>query len=226
MMTQRPHYHGHRSRLREKLLKEPTQLADYEVLELLLGMVLTRQDTKPLAKELLARLGTVRGVLEARPQDLLAVEGVGSGVVAYWALLAEVRARFVEASVRERVVFSSPRVVADMALARLGGCATEEFWVALVDNKSKLLAWERLSQGTVDQSPVYPREILSLALAHKARGVVLVHNHPGGDPRPSAQDLEITARIVRAAKELDILVHDHIIVAGGIFFSFKAQDKL
>jgi DNA repair protein radc len=219
--TPPPHYLGHRQRLREKLTAEPKSLADYELLELLLGQVLPRRDTKPLAKELVARFGTLRGVLTARPEALLQVEGFGESLAGHWALLAELFARLGEAPVREKQVFTGPEVVAEAARARIGHLAVEEFWVALVDNKNRLMAWERVGKGTVDETPVYPREVLALALKHQASGVILAHNHPGGDPQPSIQDRDLTRRIAASARELGLRVLDHLIVAEKGHFSFQ-----
>ncbi len=219
----KPHYHGHRQRLRERMEENARGLADYELLELLLGYVLTRQDTKPLAKELLARFKTLRGVFGAGREELKSVPGFGPGLESFLKLWRELWARLHEAPVRERVVMTSPEAVAELAMARLGANRSEEFWVALLDNKNRLLAFERVSSGTVDQAPVYPREVLAKALAHEAAAMVLVHNHPGGDPRPSSQDLELTRRLVRAGTDLGVRVLDHVIVAESGYYSF--QDK-
>lgn len=225
-MSQRPHYHGHRERLRLRLLKDPSHLADYEILELILAQALPRRDTKPLAKELLSRFGTLRSVFSAPEEELLAVEGFGPGLAAFWKLLHEFRARYNEAPVMEREVFNSPRIVAEAAMARLGAETSEEIWLALVDTKNRLIAWERVAKGTVDQAPVYPREVLEPAIRHKASGLVLVHNHPGGDPTPSDQDVHLTQRIKRAAKELGIRLLDHVIVSEDDYFSFQSEDML
>ena len=217
---------GHRKRLRERLLQNSRRLADYEILELVLGYVLVRRDTKPLAKELLARFKTLRGVFTARPEELRKVEGFGPGLETFWVLWREFAARLKEDPVRERAVLNSPQEVADLAMARLGGIAEEEFWMFLVDNKNRLLGWEQVSRGTVDQAPVYVREVLALALANKASGIILVHNHPGGDTRPSGHDLELTKRLVRAAKDMGIRVLDHLVVAENSYFSFQAEGML
>jgi len=224
--TPPPHYLGHRQRLREKLHSEPKALADYELLELLLGQVLPRRDTKPLAKELLAAFGTLRGVLFARPEELCAHKGFGEALLGHWALLREVFARLNEAPVRERQVFSGPEVVAEAARARIGHLRVEEFWVALVDNKNRLMAWERVGRGTVDETTVYPREVLALALAHQASGVILAHNHPGGDPAPSTADRELTRRIAQAAQNLGLRVLDHLVVTETRHFSFQEAGLL
>jgi DNA repair protein RadC len=223
---ERPHYLGHRRRLKDRLMENPRALADYEVLELLLGYVTVRRDTKPLAKELVTRFGSLRGALLARMGELRDTPGLGPGVVEFLTLWREAWARFHEQPLRERTVFSSPDLVAEAAKARIGAAEHEEFWMALVDNKNRVIGWEQVSKGTVDQAAVYPREVLAAALARKASGIVLVHNHPGSDPRPSLQDVEFTRRIKQAARELDIRVLDHLVVTESRFFSFQAEGML
>lgn len=225
-MSDKPHYHGHRERLRERLAREPRSLADYEILELLLSHVVRRGDTKPLAKELLAIFGTLRGVFEAQEAELLDVPGFGPALAGFWALWRETWSRLHEAPLRERAVLSGPEEVAALAKARLGPSRTEEFWLALLDSKNRLLAWERLSRGTVDRTPVYPREVLALALKHQAAGVILVHNHPGGDPKPSSDDIETTRRIARVALEMGLRLLDHLVVAESGWYSFQQQGML
>jgi len=217
----RPHYLGHRSRLKDRLRQDSRALADYEILELLLGYANPRRDNKPLAKELLTRFGSLRGVYQAREADLAGMDGVGEGMLAFWALWREFLARLGEQDVHERVLVDDAKVVADLARERVGNLASEEFWVLLLDNANRVLGWERVSQGTVDQTPVYPREILALALARQAAGVIMVHNHPGGDPKPSGKDQEITRQVSLAAHGLGVKVLDHVIVAGKQYFSFK-----
>ncbi|WP_045222567.1 RadC family protein [Desulfonatronum thioautotrophicum] len=220
------HYLGHRKRLKERLAREGQGLADYEVLELLLGYALPRRDTKALAKALLAQCGSLRGVYAASPERLATVPGMSPSVNVLLNIWREFWGRGQEGLIQEREVFSHPRTVADFAIARLGHERTEQFWVALVDNKNRLIHWQRVSQGTVDQTPVYPREILRLVLHHQASGLILVHNHPGGDPKPSVQDQELTKRMQRAAQEMDIRVLDHIVVTDTDYFSFQAQGLL
>lgn len=217
----RPHYLGHRSRLKDRLRQDSRALADYEILELLLGYANPRRDNKPLAKALLARFGSLRGVYQAREAELAAVDGVGEGLTAFWTLWREFLARLGEQDVRERVLVDDAGVVADLARERLGNLATEEFWALLLDGANRVLGWERVSRGTVDQTPVYPREILALALSRQAAGVIMVHNHPGGDPKPSDKDQEITRQVSLAAHGLGVRVLDHVIVAGKQYFSFK-----
>jgi DNA repair protein RadC len=226
IMSNHPHFLGHRKRLKDRLAKEPTLLQDYEVLELMLGYAIPRRDTKPLAKELLNRFETLSGVLSARDEELGQVPGFGKGLATYWVLLREFWARFHTGPLRRREVLDGPEKVAQLARSRIGRSEIEEFWLALVDNKNRLIGFERVSTGTVDQTPVYAREILHLALRHRASGVILVHNHPGGDPAPSSQDIALTERLRSTAAELGLRVLDHLVVAENEFFSFQAHGMI
>lgn len=225
-MSNSPHYHGHRQRLRERLRRDPSALYEYEVLELLLGSVILRRDTKPLAKELLARFGSLRGVLDARPAELQAVKGFGPSLADFWLLLREMLARHAEGPLREREVLSTPAAVATMARARLAGIPHEEVWLALLDGQNRLIGWERLTRGTVNASAVYPREVVEMALRFKASGLILVHNHPGGNPTPSAPDLEITRQLARSAQAVNITLLDHVIVTDDDCYSLKNDGLL
>lgn len=220
-MTQ--HAHGHRKRLRDRLLASGHTLADYEVLELLLGHVLLRQDTKPLAKELLSRFGSIRGVLDARPQELAEVPGFGPALEAYWRLLRETMARYAEAPARQRVELCSPQLVAQMARTRLASSAHEEFWIAYLDTQNRLIMWEMASKGSVQAVPLYPRDVMERALALKASSLILVHNHPGGSPRPSGGDVDLTKKIQAAGEPLGIRLTDHVIVTDEACYSLLAD---
>ncbi|GFM33327.1 DNA repair protein RadC [Desulfovibrio subterraneus] len=222
-MDSKPHFHGHRERLRQKLKKDPRQLADYEILELVLGTVLTRCDTKPLAKELLSRFKTLHGVLHARPAELRAVTGFGQSLENQWLLLRELMTRCLESPVRERATLSGPTEIVAMARLRLGSLQHEEFWAVFLDNQNRLLAWERISTGTVNTTMIYPRDLMEMALGYKASSLVIVHNHPGGNPVPSTPDVEITRQIIRSGQALGIRVLDHIIVTEGDFYSLKDE---
>ena len=223
MLTKKnqPHYLGHRGRLKDRLRQDSRALADYEILELLLGYANPRRDAKPMAKALLERFGTLLGVYQAQASELSSVEGFGPGMETFWALWREYLARLAEQDARDRVLVDDARVVADLARERLANLDGEEFWVLLLDGANRAMGWERISQGTVDQAPVYPREILALALTRRAAGVIMVHNHPGGDPKPSRMDQEITRQVKLAAHGLGVKVLDHVIVAGKEYFSFK-----
>ncbi len=213
------HYHGHRKRLRERLENSSAQMADYELLELLLGYVLQRQDTKPLAKDLLDRFQSMRGVLDAPKTELLAVVGFGPSLALFWTLLNEIRCRYAEAPVRRREVLATPEAVGEMARLRLASCQHEENWVAYVDTQNRLLQWEMANRGTLDHTMMQPRDIVARALALKASGFVLVHNHPGGNARPSKADLQATNMLKEAARQVGLRFLDHVIVSDSSCFS-------
>ncbi|SHN67828.1 RadC family protein [Desulfovibrio litoralis] len=216
---------GHRARLREKLKDDPTKLPDYEVLELLLAQVIPRQDTKPLAKELLLRFQTIKGVLEARPAELRLVKGFGPALEVYWILLRELMSRREEAPIRRREVLATPDLVAKMAKTRLAGNEKEELWLAFLDTQNRLISWERGLMGTVAGIICYPRDILERALLLKASAIILVHNHPGGAFMPSSQDIELTQQLASSAEKIGVQVLDHIIVTDENAYSLY-QEKL
>lgn len=220
------HFHGHRRRLRERMDSGPRALADHELLELLLTYALPRRDTKPLAKELITRFGSLGDALLADPGRITEIPGLGEGAAIFWRVMHECRARMACRPMTRREKFTSPEQVRDMVCARLGHLTKEEFWIILVDNQNRLLRFERVFQGTVDQTAAYPREIIELALRHHASGLILVHNHPGGDPSASSQDLALTESLGRLATELGLRLLDHIIVTGQTFSSLRSQGHL
>lgn len=201
-------------------------LADYELLELLLAQVFTRKDTKPLAKELLARFGSLKETILARPDQLQSVDGIGPGVAAHWTLIQELFARMGETPARSRTPISDPAEVARAAMARIGSKGTEEFWTAFLDTKNRVIAWEQVSKGTVNATPVFPREIMARALALEAAAIILAHNHPGGDPTPSREDVLLTGQIQETARSLDIRVLDHLVVTDNDYYSFNDAGRL
>ena len=217
---------GHRSRLRQRLAREPLAVADYEILELLLGYGQPRKDTKPLARELLLRFHNIRGVLDAPPEQLLAVPGFGPGLLSMWQVLREVLARHAAAPLLQGVEVATPQAVAEMARARLAGSQQEECWLAMVNAGNRLVAWERLRQGNVESVPLLPRDVLEPALRYKASGIILVHNHPSGNLKPSMQDDAITRKIVDVARICDIVVQDHIIIGQSGYYSYRDSGKL
>lgn len=220
------HAEGHRSRVRERLRRDPARLEDYEILELTLGLALLRKDTKALAKELLARFGSLRDVLDAPEEALLQVEGVGPGVTALWLLLRELRSRYTEAPLRNREELCSPEAVAAMAQARLAGNREEEIWLALVDSRHRLLSWQRISKGTINGVQLYQRDVLRLALEQRAWGCLLVHNHPGGSPLPSSRDVEATSALAQAAALMDLTLIDHLIVTENNAYSIMESQLI
>ncbi len=218
-----PHYLGHRARLTERFRAGGGEtLPDYELLELILFQALPRRDTKPLAKELLKRFGSFSAVLAAPEERLREVEGVGDKVALHLKLIQAAAARYARDAVRDRPLLSSWQAVIDYCRAAMAYAEREQFRILFLDKKNGLIADEVQQTGTVDHTPVYPREVVKRALELSATALILVHNHPSGDPQPSRADIDMTARIVDIAKPLGIVIHDHIIVGSGGHASFKA----
>lgn len=218
-----PHHLGHRERLRERAADGGlAALPDYEVLELLLFRSIPRGDVKPLAKQLLARFGSVAGVLGATLAELRTVRGVGEAVALDLKLVQEAALRAGRDSVARRPVISSWSALLAYVKTALAHEAREQFRVLFLDKKNQLIADEVMNQGTVDHAPVYPREVVRRALELSASAVILVHNHPSGDPTPSSADVDMTRQVVDAARSLRIAVHDHLVVGRHGVASFKA----
>jgi len=209
----KPQYHGHRERLRERLLRGGTDpLRDYELLESILFAAQTRRDTKPVAKALLERFGSLGGVLGAAPEALAAVPGMGEVSAVQIKATHAVVARLLREEVSDRPVLSSWKQVIAYLRAAMAHQPSEQFRVLFLDKKNKLIQDEVQQRGTVDQAPVYPREVVKRALELGASALILVHNHPSGDPTPSRADVEMTKEIQKAAAALGVLVHDHVVI--------------
>jgi DNA repair protein RadC len=211
--VEQPHYYGHRERLRRRLLDAGAEaLADYELLEMVLYAASPRRDTKPLAKTLLAKFGSFGEVIAAPPARLKEVEGVTDAVVASLKVAHAAAYRFARGEVRRRPALSSWSTVLDYCRTAQAFADIEQFRILFLDKRNQLIADEVQQKGTVDHTPVYPREVVKRALELSATAVVLVHNHPSGDPTPSRADIQMTQQIIDIAKPLGIAVHDHIIV--------------
>ena len=222
-MRDRPDHLGHRERLRDRFLDRGGEaLADYEMIELLLFQALPRRDTKPVARALIARFGSYAGVLRAPPRELLEVDGVGRAAAAAIRVVAEAATRLArEETLGGELLDSWDRLVAYLRI-RLAHEKTECFRVLFLDTKNRLIGDEELHRGTVNHTPVYPREVMKRALELAATAVIMVHNHPSGDPSPSRADIKMTLQLRQLGQGLGIALHDHVIVARGGHASFRA----
>ena len=211
--AEKPHYHGHRDRLRERFAAgAPDALPDYELLELLLFRLIPRIDTKPIAKALIARFGSLAEVLGAPASLLQEIKGIGPTVAFDLKVIAATGQRMARGEVRGREVLSNWTQLLDYCRSAMAFEAREQFRILFLDKKNGLIADEVQQTGTVDHTPVYPREVVKRALELSASAIILVHNHPSGDPTPSRADIDMTKQIIDTAKPLGIAVHDHIII--------------
>jgi DNA repair protein RadC len=222
-----PHYHGHRQRLRERLLNGgPGALPDYELLEFLLFAANPRGDTKPLAKALIGRFGSLADAVSADKEALLSVPGIGEAAIAQLLAVREAALRLVRAEIRDRPVLGSWQKLVDYCSARMAYSTIEEFRLLFLDRKNGLIADEAQGRGTVDHTPVYTREVVKRALELGASALILVHNHPSGDPTPSRADIDMTREVAKAAALLGVTVHDHVIVGRGRYVSLRSLGHL
>jgi DNA repair protein RadC len=208
-----PHFHGHRDRLRARFVEIGGEaLPDYELLELVLFRSIPRRDVKPLAKDLIRRFGGFAEVVSASRQRLAEVDGVGEATVTDLKIIEASARRLARGAVAKRPLLSSWSAVIDYCRTAMAFAEKEQFRLLFLDKRNALIADEVQQSGTVDHTPVYPREVVKRALELSATAIILVHNHPSGDPTPSAADVRMTREIVDVAKPLGIAVHDHIIV--------------
>ena len=218
---------GHRQRLRTRLLTAgPESLADHELLEMVLFLALPRRDTKPIARALLSRFGSFAGAIAASANDLRGVEGLGDAGVAALKTVRAAALRLVRAELRDQPVLSNWQALQDYLVAAMARDRVEQFRILFLDNKNRLIVDEAQSRGTVNHTPVYPREVVKRALELHASALILAHNHPSGDPAPSREDIAMTREIKAAADALGLLLHDHVVVGNGTILSFRAQGLL
>jgi len=222
-----PDYVDHRKRLRQRFLEGGAEaLPDYELVELLLTMAIPRGDVKPVAKALMARFGSFEGVVNASVDDLRTVKGMGEVAPVALKVVRAAADRLLRQGVMQREVLSSYDAVIAYCRLAMAHQPTEQFRILFLDRKNRLVADEVQQTGTVDHAPVYPREVARRALALNATAVILVHNHPSGDPTPSRADIAMTREVAAAAKAVEVVVHDHIVIARDGHASFRALGLL
>jgi DNA repair protein RadC len=227
MPTAETHQLGHRERLRTRFLDGGAgAMPDYELMELALFAAIPRRDVKPLAKQLIARFGSFAEAIAAPRARLLEVDGIGEAVVTQLKIIEAAALRLARAQMLGRPALSSWAALIDYCTAAMARNHNEEFRILFLDRKNVLIADEVQTRGTVDHTPVYPREIVKRALELGASAIILVHNHPSGDPTPSRADIEMTRDVAAAAKALKIAVHDHLVIGRSGHVSFKALGLL
>ena len=218
---------GHRARLRARLLTAgPDALADHEMLEMVLFLALPRRDTKPIARALISRFGSFSSSIAAPRTELLGVEGLGEAGVSALKVVQAAALRLARAEVLHQPVLNNWDRLMSYLNAALARERVEQFRILFLDNKNRLLADEAQARGTVNHTPVYPREVVKRALELHATAIILVHNHPSGDPTPSRDDIEMTREIKLAAQTLAVVLHDHVIVGNGRWLSFRKEGLL
>lgn len=218
-----PHYHGHRERLRERFSQSgPDALADYELLEMLLYRLIPRQDTKPVAKDLLAKFGSLSAVLGASEHELKQVKKIGAMAACDLKVIAAISQRSLATGLRDKTLLGSWSSVIEYCTSAMAHETIEQFRILFLDKKNHLIKDEVQQKGTIDHTPVYPREVIKRALELSASALILVHNHPSGDPTPSRADIDMTNVIIQSAKPMGIVVHDHIIIGKDGHVSMKA----
>lgn len=225
-MNDTPHYAGHRSRLRDRFKKAGGSLADYELIELLLMAAMPRRDVKPIAKALLRRFGSFAGVLNADYKSLTETDGIGEVAAVGLKAVREAAVRLLQDDVMDQPVLSNWQSLMDYCRAAMGHGKTEQFRILFLNGRNVLIADELQQEGTVDHTPVYPREVIKRALDLGASALILVHNHPSGDPTPSQADIEMTRDLQGAGDKLGISLHDHIVVSKSGNTSFKTLGLL
>lgn len=217
----------HRARLRDRFLNGGAEaMPDYELLEMVLFRANARTDMKPLARALLDRFGSFDAVITAPEPELLKIPRIGRAIVAELKLIEAAAQRLMRARVLNRPVLSSWQSLLDYCQTAMAHRDTEQFRILFLDRKNTLIADEPQAKGTVDHVPVYPREVVKRALELNASAMILVHNHPSGDPTPSQPDVDMTAQIVTAAGALGITVHDHLIIGKSCEYSFRANELI
>jgi DNA repair protein RadC len=227
--TPRPHYYGHRERLRKRFLNSGFEgLADYEIVEMLLTLAVPRKDVKELAKTLIKRFGNLRGILDAPIDEVKKVDGIGEVTPAVLRMVRDIVSLYLQQTIEKQEALSDPIRLHEFWRVKMGNSTNEVFMVGYLDSGHRLLrdGIERLEEGTIDRATVYPRRVVEAALRRKAAAIMLAHNHPDGDVRPSEQDKLITKALVLAAAAVQLKILDHLIVSAEQVFSFRREGLL
>ena len=218
---EKPQHVGHRDRLRARFLNAPDALPDYELLELLLFMAIPRKDVKPIAKNLISRFGNLNGVLNASLNDLKDIKGISETTAIAIKTIQAAGLRLLKQNIMGRPILNSWQRLIEYVEAAMANENKEHFRILFLNKKNEIIADEVQQSGTVDHTPAYPREIMKRSLEVGATAIILVHNHPSGDPKPSMADIDLTKQIIAAAAPFEIMIHDHLIVSRNGTQSFK-----
>lgn len=226
-MEQKPSFFGHRKRLRQKFFKSGfDSFLPHEILELLLTYAIPRKDTKKLAWSLLKKFGSLTDVLDAAEEDLQKIEGLGPSSVLLIKLIRDIIRAYAIEQVKRKAEINTPENLVDFCKASMHGSKEEAFDIIYLSIRNTVIAVERLCHGTLDKAVINPRKILEKAFEHKAAGLIFVHNHPSGDPKPSSEDTYLTETIINLAAPFNISILDHIIVGRGQFYSIKSENLI
>lgn len=220
----KPHYLGHRKRLKEKFLKaDGSFFDDYEILELILFPVIPRKDVKPLAKQLLSHFNNFHRIIHADEKTLLEFDLMNKNVIVQFKVMKEFFKRVFVNRITKKNLMNSWSALLEYIRYDMGGLDTEQFRVLMLNRSNILIADELIAKGTIDQTPIYPREIIKRILFYNAAAIILIHNHPSGQPKPSENDIKITQSILELCENINVRLHDHIIVAADKYYSFKSE---
>lgn len=219
-----PHYLGHRKRVKERFVTVgAANFSDYELLEIMLFSAIPRKDVKPLAKKLLENFRTITDLINIDRERLLSISGTNENLYINFAVIRELINRVLKQKIINKNIIGSWGSLIDYLKVNMGNMRLEQFRILFLNKKNILIADEILSQGTIDQAAVYPREVVKRALFNEASSIILVHNHPSGSPDPSKANIDMTNRIVEICKTINIVVHDHVIISNNKYFSFKSN---
>ncbi|MDB2682898.1 DNA repair protein RadC [Alphaproteobacteria bacterium] len=221
---EKPHYHGHRDRLRDRFTNNgPDALQDYELIELILFSAIPRKDVKPIAKDLIKTFGSLPEAMNASLDQLQTVKGISENTAIALKAITATSHRMMKQNLMKKPVLNNWTRLMDYCHATMAHEKREHFRILFLNKKNELLADEIQGSGTVDHTPAYPREIMKRSLEHGATALILLHNHPSGDPKPSQADIQMTAQIIAAASTFNITIHDHIIISRNGYTSFKNE---